>query len=59
MIFEDMIRIQIFESSDTKKIHIIDDQPKCRRTELWVRRSWAILINILQKEYYSGYGTKI
>ena len=37
LIFEDMIRIQIFESSDTKEIDVINGQPNHRRKELWVR----------------------
>jgi hypothetical protein len=51
--FSDMVRIQLFESSDKKTITLIDDR-ECRGNRqpqlLKVRRSWSITINILHTE---------
>lgn len=59
--FDVMIRIQLFESSSTQQICVIDDRPRQRprcQKDLWVKRSWPILINVLQTEDRNGYGTQ-
>ena len=61
--FEDMIRIQLFKSSSRQQICVVDDRPRQRQQQrqqkdVWVNRSWPILINLLQTEDEHGYGTQ-
>ena len=57
--FEDIVRIQLFESSQNKEINVLierdDDRPSPERS---VRRSWSIIINLLQTEDSNGYGSQ-
>ena len=57
--FEDIVRIQLFESSQDKEINVLferdDNEPPLEQS---VRRSWPILINLLQTEDINGYGSQ-
>ena len=54
-----MITIQLFESSAEKDIEVIKDDPERDVIiNIDVKRSWQPIINILQTEDESGYGTQ-
>ena len=55
--FRDMIDLYLYETSDKKDIRIIDDDPDTRSQEVFVRRTWQPIINMLQTEDEYGYGT--
>ena len=60
--FDDMILINLFETSESKQnITVINDVSTNRRRqkyELSVQRSWPFLINLLQTEDKTGFGTQ-
>jgi hypothetical protein len=57
--FEDNIRIQLFESSQDKEINVLIERDGNRMPLVQsVRRSWPILINLLQTEDINGYGSQ-
>ena len=56
--FQNIIKIQLFEASHDKEIAIIIDDENQQEKEVSVKRSWSIVINILQTEDCEGYGTQ-
>lgn len=52
--FEDMIAIQLYESSENQQICIVDSNQR----EMFMKRSWPITINVLKTEDQSGFGTQ-
>ena len=57
--FNDMIKIQLYESSAEKEIKIVKDNPERERIiHANVKRSWQPIINMLQTEDKNGYGTQ-
>ena len=56
--FIDMITIHLFESSDKQEVKVLKDTPNRQVEHISVKRSWPILINILQTEDNMGYGSQ-
>ena len=53
-----MINIHLHESSDRKKIPVINDSPNGSNCKFFIKRSWSILINIIQIEDTNYYNTQ-
>lgn len=57
--FSDMIKIQLHESSNEQEIIVIKDDPQLEdNVRIPVKRTWQRIINILQTEDRTGYGTQ-
>ena len=52
------MRIQLFESSQNKKIPVLIENVNRQSHDILVKRSWPIINNILQTEYDKGYGSQ-
>ena len=55
--FSDIICIHLHESSEEQKILVINDVLNHQNWETLVKRSWPILINVLQTEDCQSFGT--
>ena len=54
-----MIKIQLYESSSKKEIQVIKDNPEREEfIQIYTKRSWQPIINLLQTEDEKDYGTQ-